>query len=146
MDERIISFITGQTCASMACANEEGRLCSFSCFYSFDSGNGLLHYKSSRDTRHSLCIAKRPAVAGTILPDKLNRLQIKGVQFEGRILAFDDPLCKQAASHFYKKHPVALSMPGDVWTVQLDFIKFTDNTLGFGKKLSWQREACTSIL
>jgi uncharacterized protein YhbP (UPF0306 family) len=38
-----------------------------------------------------------------------------------------------------KKYPFALAIPGDVYTIQPDYIKLTDNTIGFGKKLTWLR-------
>jgi hypothetical protein len=80
-------------------------------------------------------------VAGSILPDKLNFMAIKGVQFEGTIVQASDPLAAQAAAHYHRKHPVALAMSGEVWTIRLDHVKFTDNTLGIGKKLNWNRTA-----
>lgn len=78
-------------------------------------------------------------VAGTIVPDSLNVLQIKGIQFLGIILPFDHSHYKDASSHYHSKHLIALMMPGEIWTIKLTSIKFTDNTLGFGKKLLWER-------
>jgi len=34
---------------------------------------------------------------------------------------------------------VALVLKAPVWEIRLDELKFTDNTLGFGKKLHWLR-------
>lgn len=82
---------------------------------------------------------QNPIVAGTISPDQLNFLQIKGVQFEGELLMEDHPLTKKAALNYYKKNPAALAMPGEIWTIQINVIKMTDNTLGFGTKLNWER-------
>jgi uncharacterized protein YhbP (UPF0306 family) len=31
-------------------------------------------------------------------------------------------------------------LPAPVWEIRLDEVKFTDNTLGFGKKMHWQRD------
>ena len=31
-------------------------------------------------------------------------------------------------------------LPAPVWEFRLDEVKFTDNTLGFGKKMHWQRD------
>ena len=140
MNERISNFILKQTCASICCMDEKGHPYCFTCFYSFDSEEMLLHYKSSTETRHSVLLLRHPLVAGTILPDSLSILQIRGIQFEGFILPFDHSHTKNASSHFHQKHPVALAMPGEIWTVKLTSIKFTDNTLGFGKKLIWSRE------
>ena len=141
MNERISEFISKQTCGTLSCVEGSGTSWCFSFFYSFDEEKKLLFYKSSNDTRHSIIIQANPRVSGTVLPDKLNFMAIKGVQFDGMILPAADPLTAQASAHYHKKHPVALAMPGEVWTIRLDHIKFTDNTLGIGKKLSWERVA-----
>jgi hypothetical protein len=139
MIEKISAFIEKQTSGSLACVDETGQPWCFSFFYSWDPVNGLLHYKSSNDTRHSIILRGNKKIAGTILPDKLNLLQIKGIQFEGKLLEDDDPLAASASAHYHKKHPMALAMPGVIWTLRLDHIKFTDNSLGIGKKLNWNR-------
>ncbi|MGB3007274.1 MAG: pyridoxamine 5'-phosphate oxidase family protein [Chitinophagaceae bacterium] len=139
MNDKIIEFIAKQTCGNLCCVDKKGNPWCFSFFYSYDENEVLLHYKSSEETRHTPIINANPAVAGTILPDKLNLLQIKGIQFEGIVLPFDHPLAKHASSHYYKKHPVGIAMPGEIWTIRVNNIKFTDNTLGFGKKLLWER-------
>lgn len=141
MNEKIAEFISKQTCGNLACVDEQGISWCFSFFYSFDAEAGLLYYKSSTDTRHSIIIHTNPKVSGTILPDKLNFLAIKGIQFEGIVLSSDDPQAANASGHYHKKHPIALTMPGVVWTIRLDHVKFTDNSLGIGKKLNWNR--CT---
>ena len=141
MNEKIAEFISKQTCANLACVDELGNSWCFSFFYSVDVANDLLYYKSSNDTRHSVILHANPKVSGTILPDKLNFLAIKGVQFEGVLLPAADPLAAHAAAHYHKKHPVALAMPGAIWTIRLDHVKFTDNTLGIGNKINWNRHA-----
>lgn len=139
MNEKISAFITAQTSGTLACVDEACRPWCFSFFYAWDEEKALLHFKSSEDTRHAVIIAENKKVAGTILPDKFKSIHIRGVQFEGEVLAFGDPLADGGAAHYYKKHPMALVMPGDIWTIRVDHIKFTDNSLGFGKKLNWNR-------
>lgn len=139
MNEKIAAYISKQTCGNLACVDEQGNSWCFSFFYSFDEEAGLLYYKSSTDTRHSIIIHTNPKVSGTILPDKLNFLAIKGIQFEGVVLSADDPMAVNASAHYHQKHPMALAMAGQVWTIRLDHLKFTDNALGFGKKLNWNR-------
>ena len=140
MDDRIVKFIREQTCASVCCADQhDGPYC-FSCVYAFDSEEKFLYYKSSSGTRHSEILLLHPAVAGTILPDKLNMLHIKGIQFEGVVLPAGHPLAQHASALYYKKHPLALTQPGSIWTIQINTIKFTDNSLGFGKKITWDRQ------
>jgi hypothetical protein len=88
-----------------------------------------------------LLLKHKPSVAGTILPDKLNKLLVKGIQFEGTLLDAGDSVAASAAVLYYKQNPLAVAMPGEVWTIRIDHIKMTDSTLGFGKKLKWSREA-----
>ena len=66
-------------------------------------------------------------------------MQIKGIQLEGIVLSLDDPQANHASSHYYKKHPMALAIPGEIWTIQINTIKFTDNSFGLVKKTSWNR-------
>lgn len=139
MNEKISAFIEAQTSGTLACVDEAGRPWCFNFFYSWNPEKGLMHFKSSDDTRHAVLLHANRRVAGTVLPDKFNKLQIKGIQFEGEIILDADPLAAGGHTHYYLKHPMALAMPGEIWTIRLDHIKFTDNSLGFGKKLSWKR-------
>jgi uncharacterized protein YhbP (UPF0306 family) len=139
MNDAIIQFIKKQTCATICCTDKDGDPYCFSCFYAFNREKGLLYYKSSPSAKHSIIMSRNPIIAGTILPDKLNILQIKGIQFEGVLLAADDPLSEKATLHYYARHPIALTMPGDTCVVKLNSIKMTDSSLGIGKKISWSR-------
>lgn len=145
MTEKLNEYITAQSCASVCCIDADGSPYCFSCFYAYNSVEKLLYYKSSMDTHHSKIIANNPLVAGTMLPDKLNKLHVRGMQFEGVILPAEHPLTKDAAAYYYKKNPVAVAMPGEVWTIQINSLKLTDNNFGFGKKLTWSREEIEAI-
>lgn len=144
MKENIIQFIQKQTCASICCVDKNGSPYCFSCFYAFNSEEGLLYFKSSTNAHHSSIISHNPGIAGTILPDKLNVLVVKGLQFEGIVLPDDHPAGKYAAGNYHKKYPFALTMPGEIWTIQINNIKMTDSTIGFGKKISWNRNEFVS--
>jgi uncharacterized protein YhbP (UPF0306 family) len=56
------------------------------------------------------------------------------------MLSPDHLFSRDASSHYHKKYPFALAMPGEIWTVQINSIKMTDSKLGFGKKITWNRE------
>jgi hypothetical protein len=144
MNETIIHFLQQQTCATVCCVDAAGKPWCFNCFYVFNAEEGLLYYKSSPDTHHSALIKMNPVIAGSILPDKLNKLLVKGIQFDGVLLEADHPLTKHAAAQYYKKNPLALAMPGEIWTIRINHIKMTDSTKGFGKKIGWSRTEQTS--
>lgn len=139
MNQQIFNFIQKQTCANICCINNVMQPYCFTCYYLFNSTEQLLYYKSSFNTTHSVNILANANVAGTILPNKLNKLQVMGVQFEGIVLHTDDPIVQVASIAYHKKYPMALAVPGSVWVIQLNHIKYTNNALGFGKKLHWER-------
>ena len=139
MNETIIKFLKEQTCASICCVDEEGKPYCFSCYYTFHAEEGLIYFKSSANSHHSALMKKKPFMAGTILPDKLSKLTVKGLQFEGVLLDAQHPMVGKAPGFYLKKHPLALAVPGEVWTVKISNIKMTDSTLGFGKKIIWKR-------
>lgn len=144
MEQSIIDFIKAQKCASVSCSQEDGTPYCFSCFYAFNSKAGLLYYKTSPQAHHSKQMMVRRQVAGTILQDKLNSLAIQGIQFQGTVLSADDPQA-EGTSRYYKRFPFALAMPGEIWIIRLDSIKFTDNTQGFGTKIKWQRNEVEAV-
>lgn len=145
MNEIIIHFLSQQTCATIGCSDEQGKPYCFNCFYAFNKEEALVYFKSSAETRHGQMMQKNKHVSGTVLPDKINKLIIKGLQLEGVILDEDHPLSKNAEAKYHLKHPMALAMPGEVWTLQLNAIKMTDSTLGFGKKICWNRSEAVLV-
>jgi uncharacterized protein YhbP (UPF0306 family) len=136
----IADFISGQTAATVCCRNAEGELHCFNAYYAFDKDRTFLYFKTSEETKHMAWLAQHAVVAGTILPDKLNKLQVKGIQFTGRLLPADDAAASHAQKHYYLKYPFALAMPGSVRTIAIHQMKMTDNSLGFGTKLEWAQD------
>ncbi|MGB4844427.1 MAG: pyridoxamine 5'-phosphate oxidase family protein [Ferruginibacter sp.] len=139
MDKTIIEFLQNQNCATVCCTDETRKPYCFSCFYAFDSCNGVLYFKSSANSQHAFIMKKNPLIAGTVLPDRLNKLSVRGIQFEAEVLDNTAAEIQDGMKDYFKKHPVALLMPGEIWALQVNQIKMTDNTLGFGKKIIWNR-------
>lgn len=130
MNQKMSDFLLKQTAASISFVNEKNQPCTFSCFFAFNSTHRLLYYKSSESSYHSKIVLENPLVAGTIMPDKLNKLAIKGIQFTGEVLMCGDPLSTDASKIYYHKFPFALAIPGVLWTVRLDEVRMTNNTMG----------------
>lgn len=140
MNETIIQFLQEQACASVCCVGATGKPYCFSCFYAFNNTTGLFYFKSSANSHHAGLMQENPFVAGTILPGKLNKMSTKGIQFEAVVLDTQLPFVKRTLGIYLKKHPLALAVPGDIWALQINYIKMTDSTLGFGKKIIWKRD------
>ncbi|MBK8787091.1 MAG: pyridoxamine 5'-phosphate oxidase family protein [Chitinophagaceae bacterium] len=141
MNKTIFQFLKEQSCAGICCVDETGKPYCFSCFYAFHAESGLLYFKSSKESHHATLLMQHPFVAGTVLPDKLNALVVKGIQFEGVLLDKEHPLAKNALRNYHKSksNGPGLARRG-LDSIRIDSVKMTDSTLGFGKKISWQRE------
>lgn len=140
MNQEIKDFISQQTCAGICCVDENGHPYCFTAFIAFNATDGLLYFKSSPATHHSAILILNPQVAGTILPNKINKLNTQGVQFAGVLLQAENKLTQNAASHYYKKHPLAVAVSGEIHTIQLNQIKYSGLRVGLKTKLLWKRE------
>ncbi|WP_295654695.1 pyridoxamine 5'-phosphate oxidase family protein [uncultured Mucilaginibacter sp.] len=138
--KHITDFIKQNRILSLCCVDTDSKPYCFHCFYAFDEANHLLFFKSSTDTFHAGILAQNPSVAGSILPENINLIALKGIQLTGTVLYTDIPDHINPESFYHKKFPFALAKPGKVWCIGIDAIKMTDNTNVFGKKLAWQRE------
>lgn len=139
IQQHIAHFIEKQTVASVCCTGPEGDLHCFSCYFAYNEKQQLLHFKTSEDSLHMQYLLKNPALAGTILPDKLNKMIVQGIQFSGHLLSLSHSNAKGAGKLYYHRHPMALAIKGTLYTIQIDLLKMTDNTLGMGTRLVWDR-------
>ncbi len=139
VDKRIVSFLQAQTVLTMATSADNIPYCA-ACFYAYSEKHNCLVFKSSSDTAHIVQGLNNRRVAGSVLPDKLITGKVKGVQFAGNFTMAEGDLQSDLQKEYYKRYPFALAMGGDLWVIELSWIKFTDNTLGFGKKVVWEAE------
>ncbi|MGZ3971746.1 MAG: pyridoxamine 5'-phosphate oxidase family protein [Mucilaginibacter sp.] len=140
MEKRIADFINENKTATICCTDGNNMPYCFHCFYAFDEVNGLLFFKSSADTYHIKLISVNGNIAGSILPEKQEFFALKGVQLTGSVLYGDIPGHHKPETFYHKRFPFALAMPGDVWCIQLEMVKMTDNSRVFGKKLIWKKD------
>lgn len=145
MNDNIIQFVKNQQCASICCTGPDGHPHCFSCFFAFNPDEGLLYFKTSAVSHHAVLMLNNPVIAGTILPDKLQALAVKGIQFSGYVLPILDPGVRDASKRYHRRYPFALVMPGEVWTIQLTHIKMTDSTIGIGKSIIWEKEEAAQL-
>ncbi|MBL7888685.1 MAG: hypothetical protein JNL24_03980 [Bacteroidia bacterium] len=139
MDERIISFINAQTSLTFATVKDDIPYCA-TCFYAFISERTSLVIKSDPETLHIQQALLNNNIAGTIVPDKFLKTKVQGLQFQGKFIVPEKEILSDAKSAYYKKYPFALAIHGELWVLDLTFIKFTNNTLSFGKKLKWNKQ------
>lgn len=138
IDKPILSFLENQTTLTIATCLNNIPYCA-TCFYTFLEKYNAIAFKSNRDTQHILEAIQNKYVAGTIVPDKSEIGKIKGIQFNGIFVEPTGDLLIEAKKKYYLKYPFAAAFKGELWVVDLTYLKFTDNTLGFGKKMHWQK-------
>jgi len=133
MDKKIDSFIKKHHLLSLATAGERLWCCSM--FYAYDEVNQGFIVASDETTEHMGNVSQNAHVAGTVALETKTVGKIQGIQFSGVMQKAE----KREAELYFGAFPYARIMNPTLWTIRLDEVKMTDNTLGFGKKISWKR-------
>lgn len=146
IDQRILDFIGEHHVLTVACAATGGAgvaeaaepWCA-NAFYVFDEKEEGFIITSEEKTRHAQLFRGNPKVAGTVVLETEEVGKIRGLQFTGTVRRCDGGLFDRCRLKYLKRFPYAVFKGGEVWFIQLDTLKYTDNRLGFGKKLLWSR-------
>jgi len=131
-------YLKKQHVLSLCCGTAENLWCA-NCFYVFDATQAVFWLMTEPDTRHGELMQQQSVVAGTINGQPKSVLLIKGVQYRGQISQLTGEREALARAAYCKRFPVAKKVSAPLWEIRLDELKMTDNALGFGKKLRWQR-------
>lgn len=136
IEERIIKFIKRHHVLNLATVSAEGVPYCAACFYTYDSRRNRLIFTSDDTTRHAqeMLVNRSVACAITLetrIVGKIQGVQICGIAERGNN---DDKLL------YIKRFPYTALADLNIWAIEPTFIKLTDNTLGFGKKLIWSRQ------
>ncbi len=123
------------------CVSREDELWCANAFYVYDPDTVAFYLLSEEHTRHGQMTGQRAKVAGTVNGQPKTVALIRGVQFKGEIRRLSGDEEARMRQRYVKRFPVARMLSAPVWEIRPDEIKFTDNTLGFGKKLHWRRDA-----
>lgn len=136
IDRRIARFFRKHHVLTVATAIDNEPWCA-SCFYVFLEEENSLVFTTDLKTRHGQEFLRNPYVAGSVALETKIIGRIRGIQFQGVISEPAGDLADKAKSAYLKRFPVAMLMETHLWVVKLTFVKYTDNRLGFGKKLIW---------
>jgi hypothetical protein len=140
LNKSIVDFLSKNQVATVCFTNELNQPYCINCFYSFIEDCAILIFKSSYGTSHDSFIKKNNNLAGTITDEQIDLTKLKGIQFTGKLIDEQEITNKRLNFFYIKKHPMSIALPGYLWGVQLEYIKFTDNSLGFGSKIIWKIE------
>lgn len=138
-DKKIIDFVNQHHVLTLATCFEEEPYCA-NCFYVYLESENSLVFTSDYDTNHIKQASHNIYVAGSIVLESDVLGKIQGLQFQGIISEPKAELLDKARKEYLKRFPIAMLMKTTLWVVDLTFLKYTDNSLGFGKKLLWEKE------
>ncbi|MEO8759469.1 MAG: hypothetical protein ABI388_00830 [Bacteroidia bacterium] len=140
LNEKVVSFLKNNKVATVCFVTTDNMPYCINCFYAYDEKNNMLVFKSSFGTSHDTFIKPDAPVSGTILPNSVSLLNAKGIQFSGKLINPTEIDYLKLPSLYTKNYVMSLAMLGYIWAVRLEFIKYTDNSLGFGNKIIWHLE------
>lgn len=140
VDPVIKEFITAQGELTLALADKNEPYAA-SCFYAWDEEGSAFVFKSERHTRHVEIGLHNAKVAGTVVErDRLPGI-IKGIQFTGTLYEAEGERKEDARRVYYGKYPFARAFNGELWIIEPNWIKMTDNTPLLGGKKIWKNIA-----
>ncbi|OHD84139.1 MAG: hypothetical protein A2Y52_09005 [Sulfuricurvum sp. RIFCSPLOWO2_02_43_6] len=134
MIKKIERFIHEHHLLSLASMGDRLWCCSM--FYAYDPLSVSFIVASDETSEHMKNVAQNFHVAGTVALETKTVGKIQGIQFVGVM----DKAEKKAHELYFEAFPYARIMNPTLWVIRLDEVKMTDNTLGFGKKVTWKRE------
>jgi hypothetical protein len=138
IERRIIRFLRRHHVLTIATSANNEPWCA-NCFYVYLKDENAVVFTTDRETRHGQEFIKNPLVAGSVVLETRITGKIRGIQFQGIVTELEGKMLQKASRAYLRRFPVAALMETRLWMVELTHIKMTDNRLGFGKKLVWEK-------
>lgn len=138
LDRRMVIFLQRHHLLTLATCCDNRPWCS-QCFYVYIDRLCGLAFASDVTTRHITEAMQQPYVAGSIAVESTVVGKLQGIQLEGKLTEANGDLLHEIKLAYLKRFPFAILMETKLWFFELSTIKMTDNRLGFGKKLYWER-------
>lgn len=136
VDKKIEDFIKKHHVLTLATATEQGEPYCCNCFYAYDASSAAFIFTTDTTTHHGQMMLANNRVAASIVLETRTIGKVQGLQIVGQAVR-----AKEGDRLTYiKEFPYAAVADLSLWRVEAEMMKLTDNTLGFGKKLIWQRE------
>ena len=137
-EQRVSDFIKEHHVLTLATSKDNQPYCS-NCFYTYIEDETSFIFSSDLDTRHIQEVLNNSKVAASILLETKTIGKIQGLQITGRLIEAEGDTLKKAKKAYLKQFPYAILKSTKIWILEAEFIKMTDNRLGFGKKLIWNK-------
>jgi len=129
--QKIETFINEHHVLALATlANNTPYICSV--FYAYEKHNRCFIFASDEKTQHIQNILTYPNIAANIHLETKTIGKIQGLQISGICEKLQE---KELQKHYFKTFPYALALQPTLWKITPKQFKYTDNRLGFGKKI-----------
>ncbi|MCQ2959059.1 MAG: pyridoxamine 5'-phosphate oxidase family protein [Bacteroidales bacterium] len=138
--KKITDFVKEHHVITVATDNNGQPWC-FNAFYAFDENNQSFIITSHDDTRHIQEVLTNKRIAGSIVLETEIVGKVQGLQFSGEMSLCENDDEKRAKKVYNKRFPLTTLAPKILWEIKIFEAKYTDNTLGFGKKLLWSKNS-----
>ncbi|MDR2937839.1 MAG: pyridoxamine 5'-phosphate oxidase family protein [Prevotellaceae bacterium] len=135
-----IDVINAHHVLTLATCVSDEPYCS-SVFYAFFEEENCFVFSSESNTKHVKDLAHNMCVAANIALETEAIGKIQGVQIQGLVHRPEGELLKRAKKAYMRRFPYAALISTTFWVLEPTWAKLTDNRLGFGKKLTWEKEA-----
>ena len=138
-EKRVVDFINEHHVLTLATSIENNPWCA-NCFYIYLEEENCFVFTSDDKTKHVQDVLINANVAGSVVLETNTVGKIQGIQFRGIMEKPEKELASIVKKAYLKRFPYAVLMKTSLWVLKLNYIKMTDNRLGFGKKLIWEKE------
>jgi len=136
-EKRVTDFINEHHVLTLATVVQNNPWCA-NCFYVYLEEENCFVFTSDDSTKHVNDVLENDNVAGSVVLETNTVGKIRGIQFRGIMERPEKNLDSKAKKAYLKRFPYAVLMKTSLWVLKLNYIKMTDNRLGFGKKLIWE--------
>lgn len=133
VDDRIVKFLRRHHVLTLATAADGVPYCA-NAFYAYDAARNRLIFTSDPETRHAQQMCSQTQVAASVVLETRIVGKVQGLQLCGSVSRGDE----EDKRRYVRRFPYAALAELTLWALTPDYLKFTDNTLGFGKKLIWK--------
>lgn len=137
-DSKITSFLKKHHVLTLATVSGDQPWVA-NCFYAFLEHEMAFVFTSGEETRHIQEVKANEKVAGNVVLETSVIGKIQGIQFSGTLILAEGEALEKVSRAYLKRFPFTALMDTTLWILPVNYLKMTDNRLGFGKKLVWER-------
>ncbi len=136
VDPRIVDFITKHHVMTLCTSFRDEPWCA-QCFYVYLPDRNSFIFSSDTSTRHITDVSHNCYVAGSIVLESKVVGKLQGLQLQGMVTGVRAEDTDSARRAYLRQFPYAVVKDLLLWQLDVALFKYTDNMLGFGKKIHW---------